>query len=85
MAILTAWMNLQDSLCPKCGRPKALHDTQQPADFNVSFIVCPAMTELDAAQLEQHQSYEDKTLREAGLDPERGRSWFTWTDAEGPP
>lgn len=93
VAILTAWQELQESLCDKCGRPLAVHHTQAPADFTADFTECPSVLALDRAQAKR--SIEDEQAREkarekgldieARLNPERARSWLTWTAEEGEP
>ena len=93
MAILTAWRELQESLCSKCGRPLALHAEQAPDDFHADWRECPAVIALDHAQATK--SVVDQQAREAAeksgnqvaarLQPERSRTWLTWTDAEGEP
>ena len=40
---------------------------------------------LDEAQLRKSKEPEEIRLKNLGLDPERSRSWFTYTDEEGAP
>ena len=93
VAILTAWQELQESLCDKCGRPLAVHGSQVPADYTADYRECPSVLALDRAQAKR--SIEDEAAREkarkdgrdieARLNPERARSWLTWTAEEGEP
>ena len=96
-AILAAWYELQDDLCPKCGRPSEVHKTDQPSDYRAAFMTCTATRALDDFQTAWHKggaglpaaarrdAAEDKRRREAGFHPDRSRSWFTYTKAEGLP
>ena len=96
-AILAAWYTLQDDLCPKCGRPSRVHDTDKPSDYKVGHFTCTATQAMDDFQGRwakggaglpreaQRQAREDKRLTEAGFHPDRARSWFTYTAAEGAP
>lgn len=95
--ILSAWFALQDALCPKCGRPTEVHDTDKPTDYKVGHFTCTATQALDDFQVRwakggsglpanaRKQAAQDKRRAEAGYHPDRARSWFTWTEAEGPP
>lgn len=83
--LLLAWMALRDDLCGLCGRPLALHEESDPATFHTGYRTCPAIQALDVAQTARRASREDEQARSDGLDPERARTWLTWTDEEGPP
>ena len=82
-AIIGAWQHLQTSLCIRCGRPWAAHDTDRPEDYNVGFQTCTATTAIDRAQAKKH--VEDAAELKAGRNPERARMWLAWTEQEGPP
>ena len=96
-AIVTEWLELQDDLCPKCGRPNRVHDDDKPGDYRAAFYTCTATQALDDFQAKwakggaglpkaaRLQAAEDKRRREAGFHPDRPRSWFTISTAEGPP
>lgn len=89
--IVTEWLTLSERLCPKCGRPVALHlaEAKEQADagavdpveaaamnnYGSAFLTCPATVALDHAQVAQDDA--DKDARKKGLDPERARHWMT--------
>ena len=94
--ILNAWGDLQETLCPKCGRPKTLHDSDQVTDYQIGFHTCTATQALDdwftnwtnCSPLLPAQALADaradKRARERGSDPDRSRSWFTYRADETP-
>ena len=82
-AIMAAWRRLNAKLCRLCGRPLAVHDTDEPDDYNVGALECTATKRL--AEVQAEQAKRDEPERERGLDPDRHRMWVTWTEAEGPP
>lgn len=85
VAIMTEWLALTDDTCEHCGRPLAGHEDMDPADFNTGWRTCPAMVALDEAQAMKADEADEKAARDKGRNPDRARSWLTWTDAEGPP
>ena len=82
-AIIGAWQHLQTTVCTRCGRPWAVHDTDRPEDYNVGYLTCTATIAIDTAQTRKHG--EDEADIKAGRNPERARVWTSWTEAEGPP
>lgn len=83
VAILTAWRQLQETLCPKCGRPVALHEGQTRHDYAVGYNLCPAVEALEAEQAAQHKA--DEPLRKQGLNPDRARMWHAFLPGEPNP
>ena len=86
--IITEWERLHERLCPQCQRPLALHraevsergdalDPNQAAseNYGVAFLTCPATLAEDRAQAAQAKA--DKPAHDAGLHPERARTWMT--------
>ena len=73
------------------------HDTDKLGDYRVAFYSCTATRALDEFQSEWRkggtglpkaarlQAAEDKRRAAAGFNPDRDRSWFTYTKAEGLP
>ncbi len=96
-ALITAWLALQDDLCPQCGRPSEVHKTDKPDDYQPAFYSCTATRALDDFQTAwakggaglpkaaRMQAADDKRRREQGFHPDRPRMWFTISKAEGPP
>ena len=87
-AIVTAWLALNDRLCPRCGRPLEVHKTDSVDDYHAATITCTAIDALDMIQAEWRKGSggkADKAARKQGLDPDRARWWITYTDAEGLP
>ena len=97
-AIVTAWHQLGERRCPKCGRPIEGHKTDTVDDYRVAFFTCTAPSALErwqawwrkssprlpAAAL--RQAREDEAARKRGDgDPDRARDWFTYTVTEGLP
>lgn len=97
-AIVRAWQQLNERLCPQCRRPLSLHraetDTQReqgssdPDDaasrrYNVGFLTCPATLALDRAQADLEDA--DAAKVKTGRRPDRARTWLTWRDDEQPP
>lgn len=88
VAILNAWADLHDHLCRSCGRPVAIHHHDRIEDYHAGYATCTATEALDQLQAKRDRDAPgraDTKAREAGRDPERARTWITWTDAEGPP
>ena len=88
-AILTAWHRLIDpeARCDKCGRPRDVHKDDQEIDYHTAFYTCTATAKLDRAQkaLTAKEEKQRGRSKVPGLNPERARTWFTYTDAEGLP
>lgn len=87
MAIIRAWGRLQETVCPDCGRPLAVHDIDALDDYGTVFWTCTAAQAVDrdqAAWRRQHQSAHE-TQRKAGRNPEAGMRWTAYTQLEGPP
>ena len=86
--IMAAWGDLTEHTCPQCGRPRAIHDTDSPTDYQAAFFTCTATERLDQLQHQWEQTAQgkrDKTAADKGLHPDRARRWFTYTAAEGIP
>lgn len=93
LTVLDSWWRLNDTLCPSCGRPLAVHDGQTPADYHTGYNECPAAMALESAQAAK--AAEDDQARDAArrrkddaaarIDPSRARTWSAWTDTEGEP
>jgi len=74
-----------------------VHETDSPADYRIGHWECTATRALDEFQAKWHRvdsslpraarldALADRRRREAGRHPDRSRSWFTYTEAEGPP
>lgn len=86
-AILRAWDELNESLCSLCGRPLAVHDDDDPDDYRIAARECAATQALDRFQADPPPALKaaDERERKAGRDPERSRTYLTYTDREGPP
>lgn len=97
-AIVTAWHQLGERRCPKCGRPIEVHKTDAVDDYRVAFFTCTATSALERWQAWWRKSSsrlpaaalrlarEDEAARKRGDgDPDRARDWFTYTVTEGLP
>ena len=81
--ILAAWRRITSRLCSLCGRPWAIHDSDDEDDYAVGYLECTATRKLDRVQAEQSQ--RDRTTTAEGRNPDRHRQWVTWREEEGPP
>ena len=88
-ALLDAWWALIDDECPVCGRPKAVHDTEVPADYSADYWECPAGIALGHARAAQSVDDERRTPPSdevaQRINPDAPRVWYTWSRSEGPP
>ena len=86
--VIRAWGDLNEHICPQCGRPQAVHETDRVGDYHAAFWTCTATQALDEAQAKWDagpHGKTDKTQADRGRHPDRARRWFTYTDAEGLP
>lgn len=83
-----AWLALNESLCPRCGRPIQVHDHDDVDDYRAATVTCTAIQALDLIQAQWRNGPDgkvDEAARKKGLDPDRARWWITYTAAEGRP
>lgn len=89
-------MELEESRCSRCGRPRAVHKSDRPEDYLVGHYTCTATVQMDRWSTwwrmvstalpgpARKAAQADKTARGQGFDPDAAREWFTYTRAERP-
>ena len=84
-AILSAWVRLNERTCSMCGRPWAVHATDQVSDYTPGYLSCTAAVAIDSARSRFQGTDAYQQASEAGRNLDAGKLWTAWTTAEGPP
>lgn len=89
-AIVAAWLELQETKCPLCGRPLEMHQQRQDRveDYDAELITCHATEALDRLQATHRAARKtsEQAAIKAGRHPGRAEVWLPYArDREGRP
>ena len=96
------WRQIKNGMCPQCGRDISQHlynpelgREEEPSDYSVISVECPASQAISQAQFRWTQQNKDRIRRYhdgEDYDPTAGLSWIsqsgietlpkTWTSAD---
>ena len=86
---MLAWREFKAELCPHCGVPLVVHETDSVADYGTGFLECTAtkaIVQARKARMDSPQGTAEAAAVTGGQpDPETWRQWLHWPKVAGPP
>ena len=81
--MIEQYRQLRDELCPGCGRPLAMHDSDSPEEYATGWLECTAETAIARAQEKWENTGEGKKAEKSGR--KHRMRWLAWLKSEGRP
>ena len=83
LEMIAQYRQLHDELCPGCGRPLAMHETDSPDEYSTGWLECTAETAIARARDKWEKTAEGQKAEKTGRA--RRMRWTAWLTEDGRP